>query len=292
MVVRILIHWASTDEKWISFLTTIHVRHPALSRKTTYQAMMSVIKWVGDRVTASIKPRQSTVGESVFLQRPQLILNMGFVIALCVLGACVASALPQNPYAYRESQQAYREPPQTYREPVPVYQDESRYPAPKPEQYIAEPPKYQKKYQQEEDQDYDEATNAIPGEPGKDYPIHSFIPSTSFSCSDKLPGFYADEGSSCQVWHYCKTDGLKESFLCPNGTIYNQANRVCEWWFNVSCDSDTIAQQYKVNEDLYIIPSPKPDAEYAPAPPKYSSSSRSQYVPEPQYQGYQDQPTF
>ncbi|KAG7167165.1 U-scoloptoxin(01)-Er1a-like 9, partial [Homarus americanus] len=209
-----------------------------------------------------------------------------------VLGACVASALPQNPYAYRESQQAYREPPQTYREPVPVYQDESRYPAPKPEQYIAEPPKYQKKYQQEEDQDYDEATNAIPGEPGKDYPIHSFIPSTSFSCSDKLPGFYADEGSSCQVWHYCKTDGLKESFLCPNGTIYNQANRVCEWWFNVSCDSDTIAQQYKVNEDLYIIPSPKPDAEYAPAPPKYSSSSRSQYVPEPQYQGYQDQPTF
>ena len=44
-----------------------------------------------------------------------------------------------------------------------------------------------------------------------------------------------------QVWHYCKTDGIKESFLCPNGTIYNQVNRVCEWWFNVQCEDTSAA---------------------------------------------------
>lgn len=94
--------------------------------------------------------------------------------------------------------------------------------------------------------------NTIPGVAGSDYPTLDSIPRTSFSCADKLPGFYADEEAGCQVWHYCKTDGLKESFLCPNGTIYNQANRVCEWWFNVLCENTEAA--FRVNEDLYIIP--------------------------------------
>ncbi|XP_071524853.1 uncharacterized protein [Panulirus ornatus] len=197
---------------------------------------------------------------------------MRIVIALCLLGVSLGSASAHSIYA--RSPQLYREPPQAFHE-------DPRYPAPQVDQYQPEPPTYQKKYQEEErDEDYEESTNTIPGEPGKDYPVHAIIPSTGFSCSDKLPGFYVDEKANCQVWHYCKTDGLKESFLCPNGTIYNQANRVCEWWFNVDCDSDTIAQQYKVNEDLYIIPSPKPDSEYAPA--QYASS-RSQYEPEPQY---------
>lgn len=37
-----------------------------------------------------------------------------------------------------------------------------RYPVPQADQYLEEPPRYQKKYQ-EEDPDYDESTNTIPG---------------------------------------------------------------------------------------------------------------------------------
>ena len=28
----------------------------------------------------------------------------------------------------------------------------------------------------------------------------------------------------------------KYSFLCPNGTIFNQEYFICDWWFNVNCD--------------------------------------------------------
>lgn len=41
--------------------------------------------------------------------------------------------------------------------------------------------------------------HAIPGEPGRDYPVLKEIPYTQFSCEDKLPGFYADVESRCQV---------------------------------------------------------------------------------------------
>ena len=25
------------------------------------------------------------------------------------------------------------------------------------------------------------------------------------------------------------------SFLCPNGTLFNQQYFICDWWFNVDC---------------------------------------------------------
>jgi hypothetical protein len=29
---------------------------------------------------------------------------------------------------------------------------------------------------------------------------------------------------------------MTHSFLCPNGTIFNQNHFICDWWFNVDCD--------------------------------------------------------
>lgn len=47
--------------------------------------------------------------------------------------------------------------------------------------------------------DYDGDQN-VPGEAGRDYPIHKDIPTTSFQCSsNKSPGFYADTETGCQV---------------------------------------------------------------------------------------------
>ncbi|CAH0401338.1 unnamed protein product [Chilo suppressalis] len=78
---------------------------------------------------------------------------------------------------------------------------------------------------------------AVPGEPGSDYPTLGSIPRTSFSCAGKPPGYYADLETSCQVFRVCtlgSTYGF-QSFLCPNGTLFNQAVFVCDWWMNVNC---------------------------------------------------------
>jgi len=79
----------------------------------------------------------------------------------------------------------------------------------------------------------------IPGVPGQDYPIFVNPPDTSFLCDGKIEGYYADPESDCQAFHICANDGnsglLKYSFLCPNGTLFNQQYFICDWWFNVDC---------------------------------------------------------
>merc|ERR1712083_171207 len=91
--------------------------------------------------------------------------------------------------------------------------------------------------------------SAIPGVPGDDYPIFAETPETSFTCDDKASGgYYADPEAECQVFHICVDQGrvgnVKYSFLCPNGTIFNQEVTVCDWWFNVDCS---------LAEELYSI---------------------------------------
>lgn len=52
-------------------------------------------------------------------------------------------------------------------------------------------------------------------------------------------GYYADPAAQCQVFHICTADGFgglaKYSFLCPNGTTFNQNYFICDWWFNFDC---------------------------------------------------------
>ena len=49
-------------------------------------------------------------------------------------------------------------------------------------------------------------------------------------------GYYADPEMGCQAYHVCQVfdDGfnepIKNSFLCPNGTIFNQPIFTCDWW--------------------------------------------------------------
>ncbi|KAK7085962.1 hypothetical protein SK128_013562, partial [Halocaridina rubra] len=78
----------------------------------------------------------------------------------------------------------------------------------------------------------------IPGRAGRDYPILSYIPLTSFGCDlvADYPGYYADMEAGCQVFHICHRNGRQDSFLCPNGTIFNQKYFVCDWWYNFQCE--------------------------------------------------------
>ncbi len=82
--------------------------------------------------------------------------------------------------------------------------------------------------------------SSIPGTPGEDYPILAEVPETAFSCEGQVDGgYYADDEAKCQVFHICTADGqgglAKYSFLCPNGTIFNQNYFICDWWFNFDC---------------------------------------------------------
>lgn len=47
-----------------------------------------------------------------------------------------------------------------------------------------------------------------------------------------------NEALSVQVFHICD-NGRKISFLCPNGTIFQQSQLICDWWFKVDCSKST-----------------------------------------------------
>merc|ERR1719342_372086 len=99
------------------------------------------------------------------------------------------------------------------------------------------------------------------GKPGVDYPILSKVPVTGFSCSDyAYSGYFADVSpqARCQVFHYCHTDGGHSAFLCPNGTIFNQQNFVCDRWFKVDCAASSV--KFDLNMDIGKIPETRKEA--------------------------------
>merc|ERR1712244_54954 len=94
---------------------------------------------------------------------------------------------------------------------------------------------------------------SVPGIPGEDYPIYAEVPETAFTCDGQVDGgYYADGEAECQVFHICTADGAgglsKYSFLCPNGTIFNQNYFICDWWFNVDCAESAALAEAKNSE--------------------------------------------
>merc|ERR1712179_629774 len=129
---------------------------------------------------------------------------------------------------------------------------------------------------------------AIPGVPGEDYPIYAEVPETGFACEGQVDGgYYADGEAECQVFHICTADGAgglaKYSFLCPNGTIFNQNYFICDWWFNFDCAeaenlyslNDDIAAEREANspvDEAASAPQASPsDVDYA-APAEYGAA--------------------
>merc|ERR1719222_731931 len=95
--------------------------------------------------------------------------------------------------------------------------------------------------------------NAIPGVPGEDYPIYAEVPESGFACDGQVDGgYYADPEAECQAFHICTADGAgglaKYSFLCPNGTLFNQNYFICDWWFNFDCSP--AEELYSLNDEI------------------------------------------
>jgi len=132
----------------------------------------------------------------------------------------------------------------------------------------------------------------IPGTPGVDYPIYHSVPETSFSCHNvpAHPGMYANVETGCQAYHVCH-DGREgdqgAKFLCTNGTLFNQKEFACDWWYNVDCHQAT--NYYRLNLDPEKNPyfpkkkEPEPEAEHQ----QYEQYQQYQQYQQPQrYQHY------
>ncbi|XP_066971860.1 uncharacterized protein [Macrobrachium rosenbergii] len=104
------------------------------------------------------------------------------------------------------------------------------------------------------------------GVPGEDYPILASVPDTGFVCAEQeFPGYYADtaDEAGCQVFHICQLDGHQDSFLCPNGTVFNQQYFVCDWWFNVDCAA---SQQFVgLNAEIGKVPTDEAASNVSPS---------------------------
>ncbi|XP_026474789.1 uncharacterized protein LOC113378476 [Ctenocephalides felis] len=61
---------------------------------------------------------------------------------------------------------------------------------------------------------------------------------------------YANVETGCQAYHVCH-DGREghqgASFLCANGTLFNQKLFACDWWYNVHCEE--APHFYSLNAD-------------------------------------------
>merc|ERR1712061_60895 len=126
---------------------------------------------------------------------------------------------------------------------------------------------------------------AIPGVPGEDYPIYAEVPETGFACEGQVDGgYYADGEAECQVFHICTADGAgglaKYSFLCPNGTIFNQNYFICDWWFNFDCAQ--AEDLYSLNDDI-AAERAEIDAAASDAEASYAAPSDVDYAAPAEY---------
>ncbi len=108
--------------------------------------------------------------------------------------------------------------------------------------------------------------------------MHLQLSQTTFTV-----GYYADPEAKCQVFHICTADGkggqVKYSFLCPNGTIFNQNYFICDWWFNFDCNEAeglySRNQEIAAERDAASAAASDLTSYGAPPPTGYSS----QYIP-------------
>ncbi|GFQ99661.1 chitin-binding type-2 domain-containing protein [Trichonephila clavata] len=131
---------------------------------------------------------------------------------------------------------------------------------------------------------------SIVGVPGENFPDYYDIPITSFTCTDKkrIPGFYADLETGCQVFHVCWPH-RRESFLCPVGTIFNQAILACDYWYSTDCslsplyyDNDPFAHADKVptaSTESVIGDHLEKTTDETPARHHISSEQSIEYIP-------------
>ncbi|XP_026671507.1 uncharacterized protein LOC108627682 [Ceratina calcarata] len=74
----------------------------------------------------------------------------------------------------------------------------------------------------------------------------------SFSCQERIYGYYADMENDCQIFHVCMPQArgsIRWSFICPAETVFNQATFVCTKTENsIPCEESE--KFYDLNEAI------------------------------------------
>merc|ERR1712083_1268907 len=179
---------------------------------------------------------KQSLRNTVFRNIWGIMFKYSIVIALCLLSLAEAQRRGGRRRAFRRGRQdasaGYTAP-----DDVPVYAASDAVPT----------------YEAAGDDALAALGNSIPGVPGEDYPIYAEVPESGFSCEGQVDGgYYADPEAECQAFHICTADGAeglaKYSFLCPNGTLFNQNYFICDWWFNFDCS--TAEDLYSLNDEI------------------------------------------
>merc|ERR1712036_20315 len=150
---------------------------------------------------------KQSLRNTVFRNIWGIMIKYSIVLALCLLSLAEAQRRGGRRQAFRRGRQdasaGYTAP-----DDVPVYAASDAVPT----------------YEAAGDDALAALGNSIPGVPGEDYPIYAEVPE-----------------AECQAFHICTADGAgglaKYSFLCPNGTLFNQNYFICDWWFNFDCST-------------------------------------------------------
>lgn len=112
------------------------------------------------------------------------------------------------------------------------------------------------------------------------YPTYSpsYLLDSQFDCSaKKMPGYYADVDTQCQVYHRCDINGNMTSYICDNTTVFDQVTLICDYWFNVDCSRSVEFEEF-ANRRIYQTELPlfdTPPADYV-APQNAGGSSGQQ----------------
>ncbi|KAH0946748.1 hypothetical protein HN011_006475 [Eciton burchellii] len=74
----------------------------------------------------------------------------------------------------------------------------------------------------------------------------------TFSCQDRIYGYYADMENECQIFHVCMPQtrtAIRWSFICPAETVFNQATFVCtQTESSIPCEESE--KYYALNEEI------------------------------------------
>ncbi|GAU94791.1 hypothetical protein RvY_06507-2 [Ramazzottius varieornatus] len=87
------------------------------------------------------------------------------------------------------------------------------------------------------------------------------------------PGYKADVLSGCETYHYCHSDGTRESFSCPFGMVFDEMRSTCDTWNNVNCPGPTGGIVSASSPEGTSPNQPPPASDVPPNPPAHLPSS-------------------
>ncbi|XP_018496431.1 mucin-5AC-like [Galendromus occidentalis] len=112
------------------------------------------------------------------------------------------------------------------------------------------------------DDDDDDDDDPLAARPKTD-PLQKLLPYITFDCHGRLEGYYADLQFGCEVFHYCKKEGKRFSFICPPNSTFNQKLMICDY---DKIAKDTCVDSpnfFHLNKQLYGIKQKYKFPEYA-----------------------------